>query len=142
MRSSIRRRPRGPAQAVWGEDDSVYLGPNLIANGDFGSALGWLLEAGWTIVGGVAVALLSTGALSQASAAIKAGRKYQVSVDIVALSLGGLRFDAGGALGLDLLSVGTKTQVVTAAADGVIALKAVGTFTGTIDNVVVREIFA
>lgn len=141
MRRGIRRRPRGPAQSVWGEDDSVYLGPNIVTNGDFASALGWALGAGWAIAGGVAAAVLATGGISQAAAQIKAGRRYSISVDILALSLGAIRFDASGALGTNLLALGTRTQIVTAYTDGVVTLQAVGTFSGTIDNVVVREIF-
>ena len=102
----------------------MYRGPNIATNG------------------GLFVAVLAVGRIGQAAAAIQAGHKYEVSFATTALSLGGVRLDLAGTPGLSLIAVGTQRQTFTASATGILTLQSVGTFTGTIDAVVVWEIFS
>jgi hypothetical protein len=72
------------------------LGPELTTNGDFSSATGWTVGAGWAIAGGTATHTPgSTAALSQATAIPTARAVYEVQVTTTSGTAGVLSVKMG-----------------------------------------------
>ena len=119
------------------------LGSELITNGDFATDSDWNKETGWTISGGNLVGTSVTTGLAYQNSIVEAGKKYKATFDVVVTSgVIGLYFDGGtGYQGLT-----TTTQTVTVFFTAVTASplyfrSSASNFTGTIDNVSVKEVF-
>jgi hypothetical protein len=80
-----------PVGLMLDKSQGLVLGPQLITNGDFSSGgTGWTADSGWTISSGAAsTAAGFTGALYQ-TISVVAGRLYQISFDLSAVSGGGI----------------------------------------------------
>jgi hypothetical protein len=94
------------------------------------------LGAGWSVAGGQAVATATTDGISQIPGLI-IGKRYRVSVN-ASITSGSLRFRLGFSGGVDLLN-GLNVFFFEAAANFV-AVVGVGTASGTIDNISVKEL--
>ena len=122
-------------------------GTELVTNGSFSNgATGWVAEAGWSASGGSAVATAAAAfnAVSQASFPFLAGRSYRVEFQVTASS-GGVRINfAGGTQvsGATYTTAGTWGETMTAAAgNNQLRIQAGASgFTGSVDNISVREI--
>ena len=125
--------------AINGAPDA--LGSEQIENGDFATDSNWTKGSGWTISGGTANATsASTG--TPISQYIDTGKKYRVTYDVVSLSQGAFQVDlsySGTALGQVVTTTGTFTDVITSI-NPALSIRVVGTTTGSIDNVSVKEL--
>ena len=125
--------------AINGAPDA--LGSEQIENGDFATDSNWTKGSGWTISGGTANATsASTG--TPLSQYIDTGKKYRVTYDVVSLSQGAFQVDlsySGTALGQVVTTTGTFTDVITSI-NPALSIRVVGTTTGSIDNVSVKEL--
>ena len=138
MATNARRR--GNDGDKWcGNPDA--LGSEQIENGDFATDSNWTKGSGWTISGGTANATsASTG--TPISQYIDTGKKYRVTYDVVSLSQGAFQVDlsySGTALGQVVTTTGTFTDVITSI-NPALSIRVVGTTTGSIDNVSVKEL--
>ena len=125
--------------AINGAPDA--LGSEEVTNGDFATDSDWTKGTGWTISGGTANAnsALTGTPLSQY---IDTGKKYRITYDVVSLSQGAFQVDlsySGTALGQLATTTGTFTDVITSL-NPALSIRAVGTTTGSIDNVSVKEL--
>ena len=117
------------------------LGIEQIENGDFATDSNWTKGAGWTISGGTANAT-SAASGTPLSQYIDTGKKYKITYDVVSLSQGAFQVDlsfSGTALGQLVTTTGTFTDIVTSI-NPALSIRVVGTTTGSIDNVSVKEL--
>ena len=126
------------------KNGTPVLGPELVVNGDFaaGSA-GWTLGTGWSVSNGTAVKTAGTAAGLDRAVSLVAGRAYEVRADITR-SAGTLtlQFIGGTAQSGSGVTVSGSVRQVIRAVAGNVTFRALGdaTFTGTIDNISVREV--
>ena len=134
--------PGQPVGLALDKSQGLVLGPELVTNGDFSSATGWTLSAGWSITGGALVGT-SVGAFSTAvqTSVTTAGKTYRVSLTVVvtagALNLG-LPPGSGGSI--DISATGSYSYLMVANTGNVGVRAGGGGFTGTVDNFSVREL--
>lgn len=119
---------------------SPELGPDLVTNGTFDADTDWTKGAGWTIGSGV---ITATGAISSTTfqaGGLVSGTTYRLDWDITAYTEGVAAIGAAGAvIGYWTSAIGSYSEDVVAATNGNVEIKCSG-FTGSIDNVVVREV--
>jgi hypothetical protein len=117
------------------------LGSELIVNGDFSSATGWSLDAGWSISNGTLNAITSSTNAYETITGMIAGKKYLVQYTIKSISNGGIKTQlSGGVIGITRTTIGTYSEILTATTSGFLYITGVSSFTGSIDNVSVREL--
>ncbi|MEN6644286.1 MAG: hypothetical protein ABFE08_17745 [Armatimonadia bacterium] len=127
----------------------LVLGSELVTNGDFASATGWTVGTNWAIIGGAATAtaaVYNTDNLDT-SVTLTAGRTYKLTFSISGYSAGSLRLDVVGTQSVITGSVtanGSYTYYFAAASGGAKTFRFTGStgtaFTGSIDNISVREL--
>lgn len=114
--------------------------PELVTNGDFANgATGWGLGAGWSVSGGVAVGTSASGNLTQIVAPSPVGKAYLVSLTIVTRSAGSIVPQIGGST-VTLSAPGSYSFVLTPTLNDPVLYIPGASFTGTIDNISIREI--
>ena len=123
------------------------LGSELVTNGDFATDSDWTLESGWSISNGKLVGTLSNSTNAYQTKNLELGKKYKITYEITNYSQGGVRFQfAGGNTvnGLSRNSLGVYTEYLTATdSHNRIRFRSLttdGGFTGSIDNVSVKEV--
>jgi hypothetical protein len=109
-------------------------------NGTFASDTGWTKGAGWTIAAGVATA---TGAISTAleqtsGITLIQGKQYLVKYTVTR-SAGSVTPNLGGTAGTARSADGTYSETIIAGSTQTISFTTSG-FTGTLDNVSVRDV--
>lgn len=126
-------------------DAEGSLGAELVTNGGFDSATGWTAGTGWTISGGVA-AFSATGSFSELtqSLSIADAKVYRVVLNAT-VSAGTVTVQVGGPGATTYLIAATGLVSVYLVANGTgtnsnVRIIAGTTFTGTIDNISVREV--
>jgi len=113
----------------------------LVTNGDFATDTGWTKGVGWSIGGGVAVAASITGDLQQSNAiGFVTGKMYQVTYDVVSVTSGSIFFKQSAYSGVKRGAVGTYTETYTALGTSIFVLRSDNSFSGTIDNVSIKEV--
>jgi hypothetical protein len=112
---------------------SPVSGGEKVVNGNMSSAVGWIMDAGWSVSPTVATIVNGTAAYLQ-QANILPGVWYRISVDIVTITSGGLRVQLHGlVIGTDHTTTGTI--VGTGRSTGIwINFQAISAMNGTIDN--------
>ena len=117
---------------------SESYGSDVVTNGTFASDANWTKGAGWTISGGVAVGSNTSNALTQ-TLSVTVGKFYLVTYTVVTITGGSIRPNFGGITNLTSRNaVGTYTEIILCPHA---EIRFVGTgFSGTIDNVIVREV--
>lgn len=117
------------------------LGPELVANGAFGSDTGWTKGAGWAIGGGQAsiTSAASNSDLSQNIGAVT-GRFYRVTFDYIASAAFNIWLGSSGGSFVTSAGTGTVSRIMMAAAGSDIRFRAGTGVSLTIDNVTVREV--
>ena len=113
--------------------------PELIVNGDFATDSDWTKATGWTISDGAANAT-NAGTGSPISQYIDGGKTYKITYDVISLSQGAFQIDlsySGTALGQLATTTGTFTDIITSI-NASLSIRAVGTTTGSIDNISVK----
>ncbi|MEN9936053.1 MAG: Nonlabens phage [Chloroflexota bacterium] len=119
----------------------LVLGPELVTNGDFSNgSTGWTASS-VTVSGGVASWVASSGTLEQ-DIVIAAGKTYALTYTVSGYVSGNVtpRFTGGTpVIGVGRAANGTFTEYMLAVADA--SLRFVGgVFTGSLDNISVREL--
>lgn len=116
-------------------------GPNLAVNGTFSADTDWAGTGGsWTISGGLLNASAAFGSVTQDLGVIEAGKSYLVSYDMVRTA-GGVKIELGGTVGAIRSATGSYAEVIVAgAASPDIRINNHGGYTGTVDNLVIREV--
>lgn len=120
---------------------TTMINPELVINGQFGEDDHWTKGEGWTIGGGDANAAgaLDTALSSTAAIAVVGGRRYTLSFDMTRAA-GTLTPSFDGVPLTARALTGSYTEDFSPAdASGVLAFTGAG-FTGTLDNVFLREI--
>jgi hypothetical protein len=117
------------------------LGAELVTNGDFAVDANWIKGGGWSIASGVATAV-SGNNLTQSSI-LTANKYYRATITISSYTSGTLA--VGTATGSLYVTVGSSTgtfSVFFMATDANFIVRGAGGFSGSIDNISVREIVA
>ncbi len=118
-------------------------GSEEVTNGDFATDSDWTKGTGWSISGGKANcdgSQTSTSSLYQ-NAGLTIGAKYKVIVTISNYSVGNIRILMGGStFGEWVNGNGEKTFILVQSFDQRIYVQADANFSGSIDNVSVKEI--
>jgi hypothetical protein len=123
----------------------LTLGPELVVNGGFDSDTAWTKGAGWTISGGklVATSVASGVEAKQSIPSLVAGYRYIITFD-VSVTSGILKVNLGdlGFTPTELFVPISGSYSYRPANSGAaqITFWAASTFTGTIDNISVREL--
>lgn len=125
------------------EADGAYLGAELVVNGDFTSATGWGVEAGWSISGGQAFNTSSNRLFRAITTNV--GSLYRATYDVVSITSGSIAIQVtNGKFGQTVTTAGTYTDDISpiGGASNVYfdAVPAGSSCTCTIDNVSVKEI--
>ncbi len=115
---------------------------DIVSDGGFADGTGWTTGAGWSIAAGVL-----TGAAGEVSKTLQSGitvatvgTTYRVSLEITAVSAGGVRLEYGGGFTTEFNTVGVHAQEITAASTVVLEIYKNAAFIGSVDNVSVREV--
>ncbi len=119
------------------------LGSELVTNGDFDTDSNWSKGTGWTISGGTANGNLASGNLGQSAFTFISGKQYKVTYEVKNYVSGDIRFQlTGGATlnGNTINSNGIYTQYIKATANHTNFRFNPTSFTGSIDNVSVKEV--
>jgi hypothetical protein len=123
----------------------LVLGAELVANGDFSNgSTGWTeVGTGWSISGGAASAVNVTGfaAIGQTTPATVAGKFYQCRITVSGYTSGQVHIYAGSAGYSPAMSAnGSYSFIIQASGTAGVWVRGDGNFTGTVDNISVREI--
>ena len=116
------------------------LGPELHLNGGFGSDTIWLKQAGWTIVGGVAVGAPGATSVIDQDAGLVIGKTYEVTWTLVTRLNDSVRMRCGTTLGASQFVPGTFTEQIVCAGNSLFAARKGSLFDGTIDNISCKEV--
>ena len=134
-----------PVGLMLDKSQGVKLGSELITNGDFAADSNWTKGTGWSISGGVAVANSVTSQnLRQNGVALEENKVYSITFTIVSISAGAVLGRFGGSPAVDSVTfnqVGTYTFFLKANdTNSSFMLRGQGGFTGTVDNISVKEV--
>jgi len=100
----------------------------------------WTLGAGWTVSSGALTATTSNAAISQdVSGGVVEDRYYFVTYDITR-SAGSVQVSLGGTNGVSRNSTASYAELIKAGSTESLAFTGTG-FSGTVDNVVVEEVY-
>jgi hypothetical protein len=126
-----------PVSLMLDKSKGLVLGSEVVVNGDFATDTVWTKGTGWTIGSGVATASSSANLVQAAILTI--GKWYKVSVDVVSYTTGPLY--AGTISNLRALPTGAGTRTIIFLADATsFYLSGLNAFTGSIDNISVKEL--
>ena len=133
-------------RTIIGKHDANFvhpLGDELVVNGGFDTDSDWVKNTGWSISGGAASASSSFDSLAQAGFNFIIEKNYKVTYEVKNYVNGNIRFQfTGGATlsGINRDSNGIYTQYVKATANHS-NFRFKGTnFTGSIDNISLKEV--
>ena len=134
-----------PVGTILDKSQGLKLGSELITNGDFAADSDWVKGTGWSISGGVGVANgVTSQNLRQNGVALEENKVYSVTFTIVSISQGSVLGRFGGTTTVDSVAfnaAGTYTFFLKAnSTNSSFMLRGQGGFTGTVDNVLVKEI--
>ena len=114
--------------------------PELVTNGDFATDSDWTKGTGWTISGGKAVSSATGSSLYQADGAnYTSGKLYKVTFEVLDYVSGSVRPEVTNVAGSYVSSNGVFVQYITATSSSIGAELKGSTFTGSVDNVSVKE---
>jgi hypothetical protein len=138
--------PGQPVGLMLDKSRGLALGPELVVNGTFDSgSTGWSPGSGWSISGGSAnsAAASGFGDIRSTYNVTTIGRTYRLTFTANIVS-GGVRWYLGGVTApTTTTSSGTYSVLITATEVNYVAFISYGSggaFTGTIDNVSVKEL--
>ncbi len=130
-------------EMIQGQFNLTKLGDELVTNGSFDTDSDWNLGTGWTIDDGKAVATNSPNSERlQQNNVLVVGKTYKVTYEITEISQGGFRGYVGGTNLTTRSTVGIYTETLVAPLNDVLYIRTIGTTTGSIDNVSVKEVRA
>ena len=117
------------------------LGSELVTNGDFATDSDWSKGSGWSISGALNAAATTSTAF-QINTGIVSGKTYNVTYTISNYVSGSVRIELGSgnvSVGTIRSANGTYTEYIVALGDETIYFDGIVSFTGSIDNVSVKE---
>ena len=117
-------------------------GVELVTNGDFDTDSDWGLQTGWSISGGSLNAVNTNGIAFQSSLGLVIGKTYKVSLNTSNYVSGSARLKLGGSAYQNISTTDSFQEfyfIPTSNTDNII-FSYLSTFTGSIDNVSVREV--
>ena len=118
------------------------LGSELVVNGDFTDTTKFTKEPGWTVSGGNGVASGVVGNISQ-SVQSTIGKTYLISGEVLSRTVGSVRLLADGT-NVPIVTTTTPkvfSYIVTASLATIgIGFRSIDGFTGTVDNLSVKEV--
>lgn len=118
--------------------DTAAVPPDLVSNGAFGSDTVWTKNS-WTIAGGVADSAAAQDTNLDQTISITENKAYELVFDVATQSAGSVLPILGTTSGTSRSTVSTFTETIIAGSGSLIRFDAVG-FTGTIDNVVIKQV--
>jgi len=126
--------------SYWALDETT-LGSELVDNGGFtGSSSGWSLGTGWGYgTNNIVATSATTGQYLNQTLALTIGKTYILNIDVT-ITGGALDFQLGGSGAGVSLSSGHNAKQYIPSSIGAIYFMPQSTFSGTIDNVSVKEI--
>jgi len=125
------------------QGDPSTAGSELIVNGDFATDSDWIKDTGWSISGGSLNGSSTTTSATQFNTGLVAGKIYQVVYTISNYVSGSVRIELGSAnvsVGTTRSANGTYTEYIEALGDEQLIFDGISAFTGSIDNVSVKEV--
>ena len=129
---------------VLDKSNGLVLGPELITNGRFSDGTtGWSFGAGWSVVNGAATitSAATNISLTQARpAGVTEGKTYVVTFDLVQTNGTTALYVLGNTVWTGGMQAGSRRLVVIAGSSGGFTISASPGFTGSIDNISVREL--
>lgn len=118
--------------------DTATVPPDLITNGVFGADTDWTTNS-WTIAGGVADSAAAQSTSLTQTVSITENKAYELVFDVATQSAGSVQPILGTTSGTSRSTVATFTETIIAGSGSLIDFDATG-FTGTIDNVVLKQV--
>ncbi|KKM07914.1 hypothetical protein LCGC14_1729150 [marine sediment metagenome] len=118
--------------------DTGAVPPDLVTNGDMGASGSWT-ENGWSISAGVANSVGAQDTNLDQTLVITENVAYEVVFEIKARSAGTVTPILGGVSGTAQSAVQVHTEIIIAGSGSLIRFDAIG-FTGTIDDVVIKQV--
>jgi hypothetical protein len=123
--------------------DPSTQGSELIANGDFATDSDWNKGTGWTISGGSLNGSSTTSTAFQINTGLVSGKIYEVVYTISNYVSGSVRIELGSgnvSVGSIRSANGTYIEYIEALGDDRLYFDGIVSFTGSIDNVSVKEV--
>jgi hypothetical protein len=128
-----------PVGLMLDKSKGLTLGSDVVTNGTFDTDSNWDKGSHWTISGGVASSV--NGSLRNLSqACLTVGKTYKVSWDQTTSSGNIMVYVGLGFPTPAITGTGTKTAICKATTNTTLYFQAQNGFTGTIDNISVREL--
>ena len=118
------------------------FGPDFVLNGGFSSGSNWTPQSGWSISGGAANCSAASTYLYQVNPSVVVNNNYQVIFTVTGYVSGSVQpyLGASPTLGTAVSANGTYTQIFSPTTNGnELGFKG-NSFTGSIDNVSVKQI--
>jgi hypothetical protein len=132
-----------PVGLMLDKSQGLMLGSDVVVNGNFsGGSTGWVTTTGWTIAGGSANGVATSAFLYQTNANILVNRYYEFTFTVSNYVAGSVRPFLGATVtyGTFVSGNGTYTQrFCPTAAGNELGFGGSG-FTGSIDNISVKEV--
>jgi hypothetical protein len=116
------------------------FGQELVTNGDFSTSSDWTFTGAGIAISGGKLNFAATTREAQQSISVVSGKKYRVSFEISNYVSGDIRIELGSSAGTLRNSNGVFVEFIEAAGTALIEIDAINTFTGSIDNVSVKEV--
>ena len=128
--------------------DFSQEGSELLTNGDFATDSDWTLGTGWSISGNKGVAVLANNTFLQQNQTTITNKTYKVVYTLSDYENGSVRFQfsggGGNTIGATVSANGTYTEYIKSTLNHTICrfkgTSSEGGFTGSIDNVSVKEV--
>jgi len=123
----------------------LELGGELVTNGGFDTDSDWIKDTGWSISGGSLNGSSTTTSATQLNTGLVAGKMYQVVYTISNYVSGSVRIELGSAnvsVGTTRSANGTYTEYIEALGDEQLIFDGISAFTGSIDNVSIKEVLS
>jgi hypothetical protein len=116
------------------------LGSELVTNGDFSSASDWTFSGSGVAISGGKLNFTGTTREATQSISVVNTKTYRVSYEVSNFSAGSVRAEIGSSIGIERTANGIYSEYIVASGANTIEIDAVSVFTGSIDNVSVKEV--
>ena len=116
------------------------LGSELVTNGDFSSASDWTFSGSGVAISGGKLNFTGTTREATQSISVVNTKTYRVSYEVSNFSAGSVRAEIGSSIGIERTANGIYSEYIVASGANTIEIDAVSFFTGSIDNVSVKEV--
>ena len=121
--------------------DFSQEGAELITNGDFATDSDWSIGSGWSISGSSLNGVAATGLVYQNFSGVVVGKTYKAAITVGSYTSGTISFKVGNDSYQSISStLGIQEFYFTALTTGGLVLLANSAYTGSIDNVSVKEV--